>query len=225
MDTIAECKDERHIVLYDEVPTAISRPEANAPRPQVFTPARRHSCGRLVEQEIAWLERERAGNPDLALLPIAQCAGRHASAISWQKLGEQHLCALARPSSAEAIRRQAHFEVLRDGEPLEQAHGLKGARDSGSGKSVGRRAGKPRPVKADLARTRPLEAGEDIDQSRFPRPVRSDQADNFARLEGKRDVLDRRQPAEANGDASSDKRHRERLKAEAPCRASTGLRR
>src|ERR1700733_1844963 len=119
--------------------------------------------------------------------------------ISWQKLREQGLRAVARTIPAESIRHQAHFKVLRHAEPLEQAHGLKGARDSGSGESVGRRADKPALIKADLARARLLEAGEDIDERRFSRPVRPDQTDDCARLQRERDAIDRRKPAEANG--------------------------
>src|ERR1700733_15662875 len=91
MDSVAERKNESHIVLNDEDAAAVNGADADNRSPQIFNLRRRHACRRLVEQEIARLERQRAGNPDIALLAVGERRSGHAPAISWQKLGQERL--------------------------------------------------------------------------------------------------------------------------------------
>ena len=65
---------------------------------------------------------------------------------------------------------------------------------------MGRHAGHRFPLKTHAARRGGLEPTDHVEQRGLPRPVRADQAHDFALPDGERDLIQRHQTAEPLGD-------------------------
>ncbi len=64
------------------------------------------------------------------------------------------------------------------------------------------------PVEDDVTRVRPVEARDDVERGRLPRPVRPDQADDLAGVDVQGEAVEREDSAEPAVDVSElEERH------------------
>jgi hypothetical protein len=90
-------------------------------------------------------------------------------------------------------------QVLAHGLFLEDVDRLEGARDAAPGDLVAGMSGDVGAVERNLAGGRLVVAGNDVEQRRFAGAVRTDNAEDFALVDGEGHVGDRSQAAEAFG--------------------------
>src|ERR687884_197474 len=83
----------------------------------------------------------------------------------------------------EARGERPDQDVLEHVELDEQARDLERSRQTEAGDAVGRQPGDPPAVVDDRARRRLLEPGNDVEQGRLAGAVRTDHADDLARLD------------------------------------------
>src|SRR3954463_16799333 len=86
--------------------------------------------------------------------------------------------------------------VVEDRQALEEAQQLKGSGDTSARDPIRSKLADRLPFKVDLARGRSMKARYDVDDRRLPRPIRTDEADDFTLPNGEADVVERRDPAE-----------------------------
>ena len=82
----------------------------------------------------------------------------------------------------------------------EEANGLEGPGDAEAGNVVGHAAGDVAAVGVNTPRRHPLEAGEHVDQRALARAVRADQAEDLIPCKLEREILERGEAPETDGD-------------------------
>ena len=95
----------------------------------------------------------------------------------------------------------AEHHVLADGQPGAQPDGLQGAGDAEFGQVMRVVPAQIAAAVGEAAGARVDEPADDVEQRRLARAVRADHPDHLARHDRHRDVVEREDPAEADGDA------------------------
>ena len=152
--------------------------------------------GWLVEQQEVRIDGERARQPDAAFFAVAETGGETMCFLAQPQVAEDIGRTLPRLGASEPLRDIADLDVLADGQPAEQAHGLEGPHHAGTGKAVARQTGAVAFADHDRAGERPLESGQHVDQGRLAGAVRADQSEDLAALEPDTDLIDGNQAAE-----------------------------
>jgi hypothetical protein len=93
-----------------------------------------------------------------------------------------------------AVRTDEH--VVEHGHRLEQLHVLERARDPAPDDPVRRRPQQAPAVEVELARIRPVQPRDHVEERGLAGAVRPDQADDLAGVDVERDLVDRDDPAE-----------------------------
>ena len=204
-----------HVVLDHQHRDAHLLLDVLDPEGDVLRLLRRQARGRFVEQEQLRLDRQRAahlddlahavrqaGNVLLAIglqveeldhafdrLPVAMLFGPH-------RRQEQKLRHEIAPAMAVAPDEQ----VLQHGRLVEQLDVLEGARDAERGDLVRRARQDALALEAYVAFGRVVEPRDQVEDRRLAGPVRPDQREDLALLDGERNLVDRHDAAEAQGD-------------------------
>src|SRR5438477_4774819 len=188
---VGELGDHTHVVLDEHDGPAGVRFSYQVDRaPDILDS---HARGRFVEQEQTRVERDRKGELERALLPVGQLSSRAIREVGETDLREElarsHSIALERtlggPETVPDGRRRLKRElgVLESGELIEQTRDLKGARDPAPRDAFGRQ---PRGVGAEddhATSGRSQEAGQEIEETRLPGAVGTDERMHLTDLE------------------------------------------
>ena len=89
--------------------------------------------------------------------------------------------------------------VVENAQRTEEADVLKRARDAAGGNAIGTVTDDGFSGESDLAGGRPINAGDQIEDRRFPRAIGSDEADEFALADGERKIRNAPQPSKLHG--------------------------
>ncbi len=158
--------------------------------------------GGLVQQEQARLddqgpgEFEQPGPAGGELVRRYVCQGCEAHHLQRLPGGR-----LRGPCGATGLVLDGGQDVLSDGEGAEQFEVLERPGDPQVGPQVGRQRGDVPPVEDDSAADRAGESAHDVEQRGLAASVRSDEPGDLAGRGRDADILQSRQPAEADGDA------------------------
>src|SRR5207249_3458283 len=142
----------------------------------------------LVEEEETRSGREGARHLEPFALPGGQLAGEGRPLVRQADEGEIMVGRRPRNPWIALVAERADQHVVADGHSSEEAELLERARDTAAGDLV-----RPEPrdraaVQPDVARVRPGEAGDDVEEGRLPRAVRPDDADDLPRRHREADV-------------------------------------
>src|SRR5438552_6876038 len=190
-DLVGELGDHTHVVLDEHYGPARVRLSNQVDRAPDVLDA--HARGRLVQQKQARVEGDCEGELQRALLPVRKLAGGPAREVSQTDLREELARsvaialerALGDPEPVADRRRSLERElgVLERGELVEEARDLKGARDPAPRDAFGRQ---PRGVGAEddhATSGRSQEAGQEIEETRLPGAVGTDERMHLTDLE------------------------------------------
>ena len=201
IDAVGDALDDVHVVLDDEDRVAALAPQPADQLGDLVGLDRIHSGRRLVEEQQLRLRRGRPGDLEPPPVCVRERVGGLVPAIPHQPLAEEaqalggellDLLLLA-PHPRRAHHRaqdpgvrvpvRGRHHVLHDGHVEEQPQGLERARDPALRDLVRLEAEQRLCLEQDLARVRPEDAGDKIEERRLPRPVRADHADDLALID------------------------------------------
>ena len=189
------CEEDGHVLLIAQPVECL---------PKIDPRAGIEPGGRFVEQQEFRPMEQTLRDLDPPLQSAGERLDQIVGAIAQVELDQEMIDPLAQRGPGEAVEMPLMREVLAHPQFLVEARRLKDdAEPAAQGAGI---AQEVEPENAGRAARRPNEGGENAEEGRLAAAVRPEQAEDFARRDAERDVVEREAVAIAMGEVARDER-------------------